>query len=565
MSDPVYPAAQRPDASGLPLPTVPHRPPAARGDRIAAAVFAATLLAGGVLLLSRLAAYRWFFCDEWEFLATRRIGSLADLLRHHGGHWVTLPAVAFRALWSVFRFEYAGYQAAVVALHLATVALLRLVMRRAGVGPWLATAAVLGLLLFGAGEDNIVWAFQITLVGALALGLVHLLLLDHDGPLDRRDAAGLAAGTLALMCSGIGLLMAMLAGGAALLRRGVRAALVHTVPLAALYAAWWLIERPEAAWPTVEQSPAARLLGLGQWIAIGLSGAFRAYGHLTGVGIALLLLLVAGAVLAWRNTAPADRVRRLAVPGALLAGTFVFLLMTGATRAVFGPAQAASSRYVYVVMALALPALAIAAQAVTARWRWSTLPVALLLVAGVPGNAQQFGTHFPWMAGYFQAQRRLISAVPRLPEAALVDPDVQPEPIFATGLTVGWLRAQLQAGHLPEPQPPIDATLAANIRVRLAFAHTPGDQPATCTPLETPAEVTLQRGDVLWFRDRPMTVELVENGEPVPGSAVVLNPDLGGVWTVQLDGLRLRLSPASPTATLRFGPVTDAPLRVCRP
>src|SRR5690606_38776400 len=106
--------------------------------------------------------------------------------------------------------------------------------RRAGVGPWLATAAVLGLLLFGAGEDNIVWAFQITLVGALALGLVHLLLLDHDGPLDRRDAAGLAAGTLALMCSGIGLLMAMLAGGAALLRRGVRAALVHTVPLAAL-------------------------------------------------------------------------------------------------------------------------------------------------------------------------------------------------------------------------------------------------------------------------------------------------------------------------------------------
>ena len=49
-------------------------------------------------------------------------------------------------------------------------------------------------VLFGPGEDNILWAFQIGFAGALVLGLTQLMLADHDGPIDRRDWLGLLAG-----------------------------------------------------------------------------------------------------------------------------------------------------------------------------------------------------------------------------------------------------------------------------------------------------------------------------------------------------------------------------------
>ena len=61
-----------------------------------------------------------------------------------------------------------------------------------------------GLFLFlGSGYQNIVWAFQIGFVGSLVFGLAHLLLIDHDGGFDRRDALGLAFGLAGLMCSGV--------------------------------------------------------------------------------------------------------------------------------------------------------------------------------------------------------------------------------------------------------------------------------------------------------------------------------------------------------------------------
>ena len=57
-----------------------------------------------------------------------------------------------------------------------------------------ATVVASILVFFGSGYQNIVLPFQMSLVGSLAFGLGHLLLADHDGPVDRRDAFGLAAG-----------------------------------------------------------------------------------------------------------------------------------------------------------------------------------------------------------------------------------------------------------------------------------------------------------------------------------------------------------------------------------
>jgi hypothetical protein len=77
-------------------------------------------------------------------------------------------------------------------------------MRRLGVRPIIATATAVPFVCFGAGAMNIFFAIQISLAGSLFFGLAHLLLADHDGPVDRRDVLGLAFGVVALMCFAVG-------------------------------------------------------------------------------------------------------------------------------------------------------------------------------------------------------------------------------------------------------------------------------------------------------------------------------------------------------------------------
>ena len=160
--------------------------------------------------------------------------------------------LAYRLMWTLFGIRhYVPYQLLVIVLHLIAVALLRVVMRRAGVRPWLATLMAVVFVFFGSGAENILIAFQITFVGSLVFGLVQLLLADHDGPFNRRDWLGLLAGLAGLMCSGVGVAMAVIVGIAVLLRRGWRVALLHTVPLAAAYVIWLAVSpkgsRPRAA------------------------------------------------------------------------------------------------------------------------------------------------------------------------------------------------------------------------------------------------------------------------------------------------------------------------------
>ena len=111
-------------------------------------------------------------------------------------------------------------------------------MRRGGVSPWIATIAAALFTFFGAGYTNIIDGFQIGLVGSLVFGLTHLLLADHDGPLDRRDAVGLGAGFAGLLCSGVAVPMTIVVGITMLLRRGWRIALLHTAPLGIVYSLW---------------------------------------------------------------------------------------------------------------------------------------------------------------------------------------------------------------------------------------------------------------------------------------------------------------------------------------
>lgn len=112
--------------------------PKSRSDvsvRLALVTFVVSLIVGLVFYAVK-GRRLWFFGvfgDEWDFLAGRRL-NVDDLLRPHGDHLVALPAFVFRLLFTTFGLRsYLPYQFASIGLHLAAAALLRLVMRRAGV------------------------------------------------------------------------------------------------------------------------------------------------------------------------------------------------------------------------------------------------------------------------------------------------------------------------------------------------------------------------------------------------------------------------------------------------
>ena len=120
--------------------------------------------------------HEWFYLDEWDFLARRRATDVGDLFRAHNEHWVTIPVLVYRALWSTFGLRaYLPYRLVVLVLYLAAAALLFVVIRRAGVQPWIAAAAASAFALFGPGWENAIKPFQMTFTGALALGLLYLI------------------------------------------------------------------------------------------------------------------------------------------------------------------------------------------------------------------------------------------------------------------------------------------------------------------------------------------------------------------------------------------------------
>jgi hypothetical protein len=447
--------------------------PANQSDRqaqLAVALFVA-VLAGALPLLLVLGHYRWFFLDEWDFLVDREPLDLGDLFRPHNEHLSALPVLAFRGLWQLVGIRsYVPYQLLLVTLHLTNAALLRTVMRRSGTGPWLSTAAAAVFVLFGAGHQNIVWAFQIGFTGSLVFGLTHLLLADHDGPFDRRDALGLLAGVAGLLCSSVAVTMMLVVGVVVLLRRGWRIALLHTAPLALLFALWWFTMARNDPWADASRRIPNTPGQLARFVAYGAEATFDGIGQLPGVGLALAAILGVGLALLWRQRLQAPQQLRLAAaPVVLLIGALVFLVLSGLGRAgsAAGPDSARTSRYVYMAAALALPAIALAADLIARRWRWAGPIVFVLLIIGVPGNVKSFLDARHREEATHEQMRKLVLSLPRVPAASTVPGWVHPD-WGGSGwrITMGWLRHGAASGRIPDPGP-IHPDTEAELKMRL--------------------------------------------------------------------------------------------------
>ncbi len=548
MAREVLPAAEVPgdapaaDESGSRIPRE-----GAPGDRLALTTFVAVEVVAFVVYLVASRGL-WFFADEFEFLSARGV-NVHDLLASHGGHLVALPVLVYRAMFMVFGLgSYRPYVLMSIVSWLVVAALLRAVMRRAGVGAWMATITASVYVFFGAAGNDILWGFQISFVGALAFGLAQLLLADHEGPLDRRDWLALAAGVASLLCSGVGVTMVAVVALATLARRGWRIAAFHSLPLAALYLAWWTTHDNGQSLNTDRGS-------LWRWDRRGLSATFDELGHVRYVGWLLGIVLIAGVVLAWRQRRGFVLLHTSAVlPFALFAGAIGFLTVTGMSRAVLGVDYSTSSRYLGIVAALVLPAIALAADAIARSGTLLAVAVGIVLLIGVPGNAGRARSTLPKQFSYDQTERT-IRSLPQTDIAREVPRSLHPLPNTAPDVTVGWLLDTAAAGRLPAIANLTPVELATN-RLRLAIEETSASASSTgvCRRVVGPVERVLGPGESFVVRG---TVQL----RLFTGDGIVSRPVLYGAGFETGHGLH-RLRDVDGSLTLRIRPASPAPL-VC--
>jgi hypothetical protein len=506
--------------------------------RAAAAAFALGEIVALVLRL-HWARGAWFSFDDWDLLTARTAGNLGDLFRSHAEHWATLPILAYRFLWWVWGLNYLPYELFAIVLHLVVAALLRAVMRRAGAGPWVATAAASVFVFIGSGTENNFFT------SAMAFGLIQLLLADHDGPVTRRDWIGLGAGLTALLCSGLAVTMAIVVGVAMLLRRGWRIALFHTTPLAAAYLLW-LATAPTSHGQSEEPEHANNPLEVLKFTLTGLRTAFARLGQVPGFGILVAGILVGGLMLIYAQRGTSVLNGPAAAPVAMIAGAFAFLVLTGVVRAsqsgVLRPQTGGDRRFTYVVIAMVLPAVAIAVDAIIARWHVVGALAAVLLVVGVPGHIHQFRTDARNF-GKAVSHKEVILSAARLPIAKQLPRSLHIGTAFVGGgPTLGWLLDNLPSGRIPAAGPLTPNQIAT---VTLTIALQTGESAAAtgpCSALTRPAIRVLRRGDALTPRTGSVAVVyLAANGgrsqpRPLPMGRTV----------VALAGpLRLRVAPTA--------------------
>lgn len=451
-------------------------------------------LLGGLLVVAPallwLARDQWFFLDEWDFLVDRDAGDVESLFMSHNGHWSTVPILIYRAqfrLWGLT--SYVPYQLTVVVLHLGVVVLLWTLMRRIGVRGWIATPIALVFSVLGSGSDNIVWAFQIGFTGSLLCGLAHLLLADHDGRSDIRDVLGVGIGLVGLMSSAVAVPLVAGTGAALLLRRGWRAAALHTVPLASAFAVWYVAIGHEGGTGYVAST------NIASFVVEMAEASFSGVGQLPAVGFGLFALAATGFGLAAARARGLRSAAPLAVPVALLLAFALFASLTAAARAAFDDPEA--ERYVYVASALLLPLVGLGAEAASGRWRAFGFASVALVMVGVPGNVDALAHRNPYTRG----DRALVTAVAHSPLLGGVPADVRIAPSFRPDLgpTAAWLRAAVRRGDLPDwDAVELPARLAADGRLAFGQDATPYSA-AGCPTRSEPVRRKLRAGDAVLF------------------------------------------------------------------
>ncbi len=338
-----------------------------------AGVHVAALVVGFAVLLV-VAREQWFFGDDWAILVPRSDG---ELLSPHVGHWNLVPALLFPLLRDAVGLgSYLPFLIPAVLVHLAVAHLTWRILLRVGVAPWIATALSVIVIVLGGGAENILWAFQFGFMGAIALGLSAVLLLDRE----RLPIVPLLIVTIvAPMFSGTAIPVLAAAAIVGWVRHGFRRTVAIMLPTAVIYVTWYVLAGASAGGGT----------GFSGWGDLPAAALFAAAMVAGGLGRGLpwigLGAAVAVAVAVWFAVTVRKGIRSPAAAAyALVIGAIVFVLLTTYSRLAFGISAAASMRYAYLTIVLLLPAIGIMLTALAARSRvWAWVVAAVLAIVAV--------------------------------------------------------------------------------------------------------------------------------------------------------------------------------------
>jgi uncharacterized membrane protein len=328
-------------------------------------------------IIAFVARDQWFFGDDWTILAP---SFDHDILLPHNGHWDLVPAVVFPLLRNAVGLgSYLPFLALAVLAHLTVAHLLWRILNRVGVAPWAATILSVMVMLLGAGAENILWAFQFGFMGAIAVGLGVILLLDSDRLGGWRIAGIVVLSVLCPMFSGTGLPVLAAAAAVGWVRHGFIRTILLFAPTAAVYLGWYfLVAIHSPASPGVISTLGGLLFAPVYAAAMYGGGLGRAL-PFVGLGI-----LPAIAVAVWFFATVRSGIRTRALPAyALVIGSMVFVALTTYERSSFGLSAAAAQRYAYVVIVMLLPALGVVGTrflATRPRWSRATTVILILLV-----------------------------------------------------------------------------------------------------------------------------------------------------------------------------------------
>ncbi|HEX2086091.1 MAG TPA: hypothetical protein VHF89_10445 [Solirubrobacteraceae bacterium] len=338
------------------------------------AALALVLLAAAVLLM-------WagrdttFFYDDWPYVLDRGPWTLDAFLEPHNEHLQAVSVLIYKVLFETVGLHHYGvYRLVLVVLNLLTAALLfAYARRRVGTAPALGLAAC--LVVMAPSWYNLVYAFQVNFVGAMAAGVGALLAFDRGTR--RGDALGSALLCVAIASSSVG--FPFLAGAAAeVLLRGDRWRRIWVVAVpAALYGVWML------AYGDGRSARAANLDAIPEYVRDGYDDSVAAITGLTlelAVPVAVALVLLVGWALGDRQARSPRLVALVVMPLSLW-------VLTALGRADMG-VEADANRYLYA------SGLLVALVAVEAARRYAptgrlAVVVGVLLGFGALHNASQ--------------------------------------------------------------------------------------------------------------------------------------------------------------------------------
>ena len=300
--------------------------------------------------------HQWFVRDDWASALTRDkvldvYGWKEWLFAPQDGHWMTVPVVIYHYFTSWFGLDsYWPFLLPAMAAHVAAVLLTRVICVRNGVSAWTTTLVCSMLLVFGSGWENLVFAIQITYNFSLVAFLAQIVLVDHDGPADRRDYLAVGLSLIGVMSSGFGPIFMFGVFVFLAMRRRWKPLIIAVAPQAVAYAWWFLFWERD---PAKEARPGSTAQ-LPAFVAKGVGATFDSLVSLPGLGgIAMLATLVVAL-----SSRFGPRVRSASC--AMAATTIVMFLGIGIERIGFGISIATSSRYMHISAMMLAPVFALA-------------------------------------------------------------------------------------------------------------------------------------------------------------------------------------------------------------